>query len=422
MTGQMDGRTDGRMNRRRLLAALPAFLVGTRALAMQTLLPHFPKKRKPVPEGPLLVYIGTDTSRGVSKGIYQARFDELAGKLTNPVLAAGIIRPTYFALGPAKNGKRVLYSVAAGADMASSCVSSFAVDARTGALAPLNRVSAGGIGPCYVSIDSTGSAAFVANYGGGTVSSFKIQGDGTLSEPVETLDFHDTARFGPNGPNPVRQTGPHPHSTMLSPDNRFLLVNDLGHDSIDVFPIDPATARMGEMEPHRFTNNHPGSGPRHIAFHPNGRWVYAINEVDSTIDRFLWQTAHHKVGESQAMLVETTTTVKLLADGFPAAKNTAAEVTIPSNGYFLYASNRGEDTLVVFAINQENGDLTLVQRIPCGGKGPRHFTFSPNQQWVICGNQDSASLTVFKVDEHTGKLNGPVQTVPIDSPMFTLFV
>jgi len=413
---------NGRMNRRRLLAALPAFLVGTRALAMQTLLPNFPRKRKPVPEGPLLVYIGTDTSRGVSKGIYQARFDELAGKLTMPVLAAPMVRPTFLALGPQKNGRRTLYSVAAGTDLASSLVGSFSVDIRTGVLSQLNLVSSGGAGPCYVSVDASGSAAFVANYGGGTVSSFRIQADGSLSDPVETLDFHDAARFGENGPNPVRQTGPHPHSTMLSPDNRFLLVNDLGHDSIDVFPINMATADMGAMEPHRFTNNHPGSGPRHIAFHPNGRWVYAINEVDSTIDRYLWQTAHHKVGESQAMLVETTTTVKLLADGFPASKNTAAEVMIGLNGYFLYASNRGEDTLVVFAINQDSGDLTLVQRIPCGGKAPRHFTLSPNQQWLLCGNQDSASITVFKVDEHTGKLIGPVQTVPIDSPMFTLFV
>jgi 6-phosphogluconolactonase len=411
------------MNRRRFFAALPAFLAGTRALAQGVLpLPHFPRRKKPVVQGPLLVYIGTDTMRGVSKGIYQARFDEVSGKLTMPTLAAPMVRPTYFALGPQRNGKRVLYAVAAGTDAASSKVGSFAVDTKTGALSLLNLVSSGGVGPCYVSVDSSGSSAFVANYGGGTIASYKIHDDGSLSEPVETLDFHDAARFGENGPNATRQTGPHPHSTMLSPDNRFLLVNDLGHDSIDVFPIDTATAHMGVMEPHRFTNNHPGSGPRHIAFHPNGRWVFAINEVDSTIDRFLWQTAHHKVGESQAMLVETTTTVKLLADGFPVAKNTAAEVEIASNGYFLYASNRGEDTLVVFAINQESGDLKLVQRIPCGGKGPRHFTLTPNQEWVICGNQDSASLTVFKVDEHTGKLTGPVQTVALDSPVFTLFV
>lgn len=413
---------NGRMNRRRLLAALPAFLAGTRVLAMQAFLPPFPKKKKPAGEAPLLVYIGTDTSRGVSKGIYQARFDELTGKMSTPVLAAAMVRPSFFALGPARNGRRILYAVAAGTDAASSRVGSFTVDAKTGSLSPLNLVSSGGAGPCYISVDATGSAAFVANYGGGTVASFKIQGNGALSEPVETLDFHDAARFGEDGPNAARQTGPHPHSTMLSPDNRFLLVNDLGHDSINVFPIDPAAAKMEVMEPHRFTNNHAGSGPRHLAFHPNGRWVYAINELDSTIDRFLWQTSHHKVGESQAMLVETATTTKLLGDGFPAAKNAAAEVTIPSNGYFLYASNRGEDTLVVFSINQESGDLTLVQRIACGGKAPRHFTLSPNQEWLVCGNQDSATITIFKVNERNGKLSGPVQTVAIDSPMFTLFV
>lgn len=401
------------ITRRRLLAGLAAF-VSLRGFAQR--LPRF-RVKKVVPQAPGFVYFGTDTSRGVSKGIYLSRFDLATGRLTPPALAASIVRPAYLAAASVR-GRRLLYAAAEGSDAASSAILSFVIDPKTGALTPLNRVSAGGVGPAFLSLDASGQSAYVANYAGGTVASFRILADGKLSEPVERLDFHDTARFGTHGPN-ARQDGPHPHSTTLSPDDRFLLVNDLGKDAIDVFPIDPATAHMAEMEPHRFTNNRPGSGPRHVAFDPNGRWVYSLNEIDSTIDRFLWQTTH-KAGESQALLVETTTQANLLDPRFT-GKSTAAEIAISPDGFFLYASNRGEDTLVVFSIDQTSGELTLIQRIGCGGKTPRHFTLSPNADWLLCGNQDSATVTVFRRNGSTGKLTGPTQSVPLDSPMFTLF-
>jgi 6-phosphogluconolactonase len=408
------------MNRRRFLVTLPMTMASAYAHAALPKLPSL-RKKKPVVQGPALVYFGTDTSRGVSKGIYQARFDQGTGKLTQPALAAAVVRPAYLAVGTVRGGgKRILYAAAEGKDMDTSSVVSYGIDLKTGALAPMNRVSAGGVGPAYVSLDETGQCAFVADYAGGVVASFHILPDGRLSEPVERLDFHDTARFGVVGPKTARQDGPHPHSTTLSPDDRFLLVDDLGKDSIDVFPIDPAAAHLGDMELHRFTNNHPGSGPRHVVFHPNGRWVYGINELDNTVDRFLWQTTH-RAGESQAVLVDTQNPAKLLDPGFTGT-STAAELAVSPDGYYLYASNRGEDTLVVFAIDQERGGLKLVQRISCGGKTPRHFTLSPNSEWVVCGNQDSATVTIFRRDGASGKLNGPVQTVGLDSPMFTLFV
>ena len=411
------------LSRRKLFISLPAVFAGFRSIAEGQRLQKFHlRKKKPVAAAPSLVYFGTDTSRGISKGIYSARFDATTGTLTAPVLAAATVRPSYFALGPIRSGKRLLYSVAEGGDLATSCINSFLIDPKSGALQPLNRVSAGATGPCYISVDSTDEAVFVADYDGGAIASFRILPDGKLSEPVETLDFEkDMARFGPHGPNGARQSSPHPHSTLISPDNRFLIVNDLGDDAIDLFPIDPASAHFGQMEPHRFTNNHPGSGPRHTVFHPNRRWVYSINELDATIDRFLW-TMTHKGNDSQALLVDTLSSTKLLAPGFPVEKNTSAELEISPNGFFLYASNRGEDTLVVFSIDQTSGDLKLVQRIPCGGKAPRHFTIAPNGDWLICGNQNSGSVTVFKLDDGTGKLTGPTQTVALDSPMFTLFV
>ena len=217
---------------------------------------------------------------------------------------------------------------------------------------------------------------------------------------------------------PPARNIPHPHSVHLSPDNRFLLVNDLGSDRISVFTVNPATARLGP--PALFSNNRPGSGLRHIAFHPNGRWVYSINELDSTIDRFLWTTTSSRT-DPQGLLVNTGAPVKTIAPSFPVAKNTAAEVAISLDGNFLYASNRGEDSLVVFSIAPVNGALTLVQRISCGGRTPRHFTLDPSERWLLCGNQDSASITIFRRDSASGRIGGPTQTIPLDSPMFCLF-
>ena len=291
------------------------------------------------------------------------------------------------------------------------------MDPATGALNSINQVTATAAGPCYLSLDATGEAAFVANYAGSSIASYRILSNGALSEPVERIDYKNP-KFGKRGPVAARQEAPHPHSVHLSPDNRFLVVSDLGSDEISVFPVDSTTARLGP--PALFSNDRPGSGPRHIAFHPNGRWVYSINEIDSTIDHFLWTTTSSRT-EPQGLLSNTGHFVKTIAPTFPAAKNTAAEIEIAPDGNYLYASNRGEDSLVVFSIAEEDGKLILVQRIPCGGKTPRHFTLSPDSRWLLCGNQDSATVTVFRRDGGSGRLGGPTQTLPLDSVMFTLF-
>jgi 6-phosphogluconolactonase len=400
--------------RRRFLIILPAFAAS--AYAEDTWPIH---KKKPVPPSPsLTVYFGTDTAKGVSKGIYQSQFDPTSGKLTPPVLAAATARPSFFAVTPAGPSKRFLYAVNALNDSAAT-VTTFAIDSKPGTLNQTGQVSSGGAGPAYISIDDTGHSAFVANYFGGTVASYRIQPDGNLSQPVDRIDFKDHQKFGALGPNSTRQDAPHPHCTTISPDNRFLLVCDLGTDHITVLVIHPDTGQLSD--PHTFTNDHPGSGPRHVTFHPNGRWVYGINEVDSTLDHYLW-TATRFSANPQGLLINTNTPIKTIAPDFPAGKNTAAELAISPDGLFLYASNRGEDSLVVFSITPKDGKLTLLQRISCGGKTPRHFTLDPTAQWILCGNQDSATVTVFRRDAATGKLAGPTQTIPLDSPMYTLFV
>ncbi len=384
------------LTRRRFLVLFPAFAVPAIAAPAQsfTSLP-FKKKRPIAPPAPVFVYFGTDTKKGVSKGIYQSRFDPKTGQLTTPILAAATARPSFLALSPPRNGPRFVYAVNAVNDPAAT-VTTFVLDPNTGALRQVGQVPSGSAGPCYISVDSTGRSAFVANCMGSSISSYRILPDGTLSQPVDQIDFKD-----------------HKH-------NRFLLVNDLGTDHISVFVINHDTGHLTTSEPHLFTNDRPGSGPRHVVFHPNGRWVYGINEMESTVDHYLW-TATRFSNAPQGLLVNTNTPIKTIAQDFPAEKNTAAEVAVSPDGKFLYASNRGEDSLVVFSVSSKDGALTLIQRIACGGKVPRHFTLDPTAQWLLCGNQDSASITVFRRDSATGKLTGPTQTITVDSPMFTLF-
>ncbi|MBS1820481.1 MAG: lactonase family protein [Acidobacteria bacterium] len=396
--------------RRRFLLLLPAY-----AATAQDFVAPF-RKKKPAPPAPVRLYIGTDTLSGASKGIYQASFDPATGKLSAAELAAQTPRPSFLAVTPMGEGRRMLYAVNA-IKSPDATVTAFHLDAKTGALTQKAKVSSAGAGPCYISVDSTGKAAFVANYWGATIASYSIRPDGTLSNPIDVRDYREP-QFGHTGPVAGRQEQPHPHSVFISPDDRFLIVNDLGNDALSVYSIDPATAKLTPSGP-LLTNTRAGSGPRHIAFHPNGRWIYLINELDSTLDRFLWTTTHG--GPSpKGLLVNASTTVSTIAPEFPAAKNTASEVMISPDGNFLYASNRGEDTLVVFAIG-DDGALKEVQRISSGGKTPRHFTFDPTFRWILCGNQDSATVTVFRRDQGTGKLTGPTQTVAVDSPMYLLF-
>jgi 6-phosphogluconolactonase len=404
--------------RRRFLAIFPAFAASAHAQA-QAFASWPLRKKKPVaPPPPLSVYFGTDTAKDISKGIYQSHFDTTRGQLTSPILAAATTRPSFFAVTPLGQGKRFLYAVNAINDPAAT-VTTFVIDAKTGALNQTGQVSSSGAGPAYISVDATGHSAFVANYFGSSIASYRIQPDGTLSQPVDRIDFKDVKKFGALGTNSSRQDAPHPHCATISPDNRFLLVCDLGTDHISVFNIHSDTGQLSDQ--HLFTNGRPGSGPRHVAFHPNGRWVYGINEIDSTIDHYLW-TATRFADIPQGLLVNTNTPIKTIAPDFPADKNTAAELAISAEGLYLYASNRGEDSLVVFSIHPKDGKLTVLQRISCGGKTPRHFTLDPTTQWLLCGNQDSATVTIFRRDPATGKLAGPTQTVPLDSPLYTLFV
>ncbi|XWK70262.1 lactonase family protein [Tunturiibacter gelidiferens] len=299
----------------------------------------------------------------MSKGIYRSIFDSALGQLTPPVLIAATARPSYLAVSPPGSSRRSLYAVNAINDPAAT-VTSFMLDPGTGNLQQTGQVPSGGAGPAYVSVDSTGHAAFVANYVGASITSYRVQPDGTLSQPVERLDFKDHQKFGAPGPNSARQENSHPHCVTISPDDRFLLVCDLGTDHISVFYIHPETGQLSD--PHLFTNERPGSGPRHVVFHPNGRWVYCINEIDSSIDRCLW-TATRFSNAPQGLLVNSTFSVKTIAPDFPAEKNTAAEIAISPDGNFLYASNRGKILWSSFRL-QKTATLRCFSGSPAAAK------------------------------------------------------
>jgi 6-phosphogluconolactonase len=412
-----------KLTRRRLLSLLPAATAGAHlalTLPMQAQHGHFfsrksrvqPSARKPY------IYFGTDTSHPSAKGIYRAQFDMASGHISQPELAADQVRSSFMALNHV-HGRPFIYVCNEGDEKSSSIVT-YSCDLSNGALKELGRVPSGGAGPAYISVDATGRSAYVADYAGGTVATFLVQPDGTLSRPVEVVNMRDRRVFHAPGPQADRQEAAHPHSAIISPDNRFLVINDLGTDSIVTFALNTEDAKLGP--PHITSSPHAGAGPRHVAFHPNERWVYGIDELKSTIDQYLWTTTHARAANpEEALLTYTGHTISSVAPDFH-GPNTAAEILVAPSGRYLYASNRGEDSLVVFSIEPTDGRLSVLQRISVGGKGPRFFTFDPSGKWIIAGNQFGDSVTVFSCNPGSGRLSGPVQTLAMGGPMFTLFV
>jgi len=355
--------------------------------------------------GSSLVYFGCDTD-GKAKGIYVATWDVAARRLTEPVLAAATVKPSFLA----KHGGFVYAVNEAAGDAAS--VTAFARKAN-GTLVKLNSVPAGGSGPAYIAIHPSGRAAYIANYAGGSISTFDIRADGTLAGPVSHFQYQG------HGPNAKRQEAAHAHSALLSPDARFLLVNDLGLDQIHIYRVDPKRPALLTPNTPDAWHARAGVGPRHLAFAPDRRYAFNINEMDSSIDVLAWDAA-------KGVLTTVGEPVSTVADGFTGA-NTGAEILVSPDGRFAYASNRGEDSVAVFAIHRRAGGeegtpaLALVQRISCGGKTPRAMTLSPDGRSLLAANQNSANVAIFSRDAATGRLMDMQHTVSVPDPMFILF-
>lgn len=352
-----------------------------------------------------LVFVGTYTGKG-SQGIYAYRFDPASGELTSVGLAGESENPSFIAADP--NG-RFLYAVNeldTFKGEATGAVSAFAIDRGAGKLKLLQQVSSLGAAPAHLSLDKTGRYVLVANYTSGNVAVFPIGEDGNLG-PHSAFAQHAGSSI-----NPERQAGPHAHSILTSNDNRFALSADLGTDQLLVYRFDAQNGALSLNNP-PFAKVKSGSGPRHIAFAPSGKWVYLANEMAATITVFSYDV--------QSGTLKTKQNVQTLPKAFT-GKNLAAEIVIDTKGKFLYVSNRGADSIAVFSINAQNGKLSLVQRVPSGGKTPRNFAIDPTGGWLFAANQESNNIQLFRVDSGTGRLTAASDISRIFSPVCVIFV
>jgi 6-phosphogluconolactonase len=357
---------------------------------------------KPSAKGQYLAYVGTYTTKTNSKGIYAFRYDASTGLLSPIGVAAETPDPSFLVIHP--SGK-YLYAVnEAGKN---SMVSAFALDAHSGKLTPLNQLPALGEDPCYISFDKTGKYVFVANYTSGNIAVFPIGPDGRLREHTALV-----TDSGTTGPNKERQEGPHAHWIETSPDNRFVLVADLGLDQVLLYKFDAANGSLMANAP-AFAKLKPGSGPRHIAFHPNGKFVFVVSELSSTATTFRYDAKKGSLKEIGS--------VSTLPSNF-SGRNDVAELAVHPNGKFLYVSNRGRDSIAILSIDGSTGALTSIGGTPTGGKEPRHFAIDPTGKYLLAENQLSDSILTFKIDPVTGELWQAALDVSVPSPVDVAFV
>jgi len=353
------------------------------------------------------VYFGTYTG-GKSQGIYVSDFDSTTGKLSDPALAAETRNPSFLAVGP---GERFLYAVGEVNDTQgkrAGAVNAYAIEPKTGKLKFLNQQTSGGTGPCHVSVDATGKCALVANYGSGSIAALPIRGDGSLGEAASVIQHSGSSV------NPKRQAGPHAHFVTPSLDNRFAIACDLGLDKVLIYQLDAANAKLTTNNP-AFATVTPGSGPRHLASSPDSKFIYVINEMKLTITTFGYDAKTGAKTERQ--------TLSTLPTSYTATdKDSCSEIALHPNGKFVYGSNRGHDSIAVFAVHSETGALTLVQHESTQGKTPRHFAIDPAGRWLLAENQNSDSVVVFAIDAATGKLKPTGQTATVGSPVCAVFV
>jgi 6-phosphogluconolactonase len=348
-------------------------------------------------EGELLTLVGTYT-REDSKGIYSMRFDPSSGKLTPPQLAVETQNPSFLALHP--NG-RFLYACG---EAGEGTVNSFAIDKAAARLKLINSRPSKGSSPCHLVVDSTERNLLVVNYGTGSTIVYRVNADGSLGE--ETAFVQHTG----SSVNERRQKGPHAHSVNLSKNNRYAVVADLGTDEFIVYAFDAA---KGSLARHSAAKVKGGSGPRHFSFHPTYRFAYGLNEMGSSVTAFRWSEDRGQLDE-----IATATT---LPSGF-AGENNCAEILVHPSGKFVYASNRGHNSIAVFECNPETGTVKLVDHTPTQGEIPRNFRLTPDGKWLLAANQNSANVVVFGVNAGSGKLTPNGQTARVAFPVCVKFL
>lgn len=342
-----------------------------------------------------------------SHGIYAVRLDSETGALSTPELVAELPHPEFLALHPNGHVVYVLTRVETADGGSSGAVAAFEIDPETSRLTQINVESANGASLTHLAVDATGRMLVAASYGGGYVVSFPIEPDGRLGSPASVISHE-----GPLGPNHARQNAPHPHSVTLSPDNRFAFVADLGLDRVFIYEL---KTEQGAIVPHEpaFVSITPGAGPRHTKFSPDGKSFYVLAELNGTITSFHYDAVRGAIEPFQS--------ISTLPDDFTGT-NGSSEVRIHPNGRFVYAANRGPDSIAVFERDKDTGALTRVEIVPCGGERPRNFNLTPDGAWLLCAHQDSNTVSSFKVDADAGRLTATGQTVSAPTVVCVLFV
>jgi 6-phosphogluconolactonase len=353
--------------------------------------------------GKTWVFIGTYTG-AKSKGIYRCEMDLATGKLGEPELAAEVANPSFLAVHPSR---RFLYAVGEMEQFGGKkggAVSALALDPKTGKLELLNQGSSGGAGPCHLVVDRAGKHVLVANYNGGSAAVLAVGADGKLGETTAFQQHRGTSV------DKSRQEAPHAHSINLDAANRFAFVADLGLDQVVVYRYDPEKGTLTRAEPAAVA---PGSGPRHFAFHPDGKHAYVINEMANTVTAFTY--------DPESGTLKPVQTVPTLPEDFK-GKSWTAEVQVHPSGKFVYGSNRGHNSIAVFSVNPRTGELTPASHQAENIKTPRNFGIDPTGNYLIVANQDGDSLVVFHIHPKTGALEPTGQTVKVPVPVCVKFV
>jgi len=350
------------------------------------------------------VYIGTYTGKK-SKGIYGYRLQMSTGELKPIGLVAECANPTFLDVHPTGKYLYAANEVDKFGGKASGAVTAYSVDPQSGKLTKLNEQPSGGPGPCHVSVDKNGKVVLVANYGGGSIASYRLKRDGSLGETASFIQHEGSSV------NRQRQEAAHAHCISVGPENRFVFAADLGLDQILSYKLDLDTAKLTPNDP-PFTSVTPGAGPRHFAFSPDSRYCFVINELGSTLTAFRYSDVSGTLKELQ--------TVPTIPEPVPG--NSTAEIDVHPSGKFVYGSNRGHNSIVVFSVDAATGKLTHVENQPSGGKVPRSFGIDPTGQYLLAANQSSDNVVVFRIDASSGRLTKTDYAVEVGAPVAVKFI
>jgi|WetSurMetagenome_2_1015567.scaffolds.fasta_scaffold08395_3 6-phosphogluconolactonase len=367
-------------------------------------------------KGELLVYVGTYTEpirfgtgkilQGKGEGIYIYRMDQATGALELIDTLTGIPNPSYLAFDPRQRFLYAVNELKSYDGKPTGTVSALAVESKTGKLAFLNKRLTHGTDPCHVLIDRRSRFVFVSNFMSGSVCVLPVREDGSLGEACDFLQHQGS------GIDPARQAGPHAHSATLDAANRFTFVPDLGLDKLLVYRLDP---KRGMLEPNAvpWFKVKPGAGPRHLAFHPKGGVAYLINELDSTVTVLSYDG---RTGTFQELHVITT-----LPEDFR-RQNTCADVQVAPSGRFVYGSNRGHDSIVIYRVEPRTGRLAQVGYEPTQGRTPRSFGIDPTGRFLLAANQDTDTIVAFRIHPRTGALQPTGHVTQVPTPVCVKFL